>query len=367
MCLPEEKGGTIFEKMKKDTLQKFLNDQCTPEELEEVLQWVRKESLSPGSREWGFENWKSYDTGSPSSGDERFGPLLDKIHHKIHLSHPEVYQKPAVRKLSTWLVRAAAILLIPVLGLLIYTWSRSPAITAGMSQLSVDSLEIVAPIGSKTRIQLSDGSEVFLNHGSKLQYPRFFSEESRTVYLTGEAYFQVVHQPERPFIVKTRNWNVKALGTAFNVFAYSGEPVVSTTLVEGKVVVEKKGPDDQFETVGSMQPGQHVSYNPVSGEIFSTREDIEKYISWKDGKLVFKNESIVQIARRLSRWYNVDIDFADEAAKEYTYTATFMDETLWQILDLLKIATPIDWRKVPREKSPDGTFSRQRIIIEKKK
>lgn len=91
--------------------------------------------------------------------------------------------------------------------------------------------------------------------------------------------------------------------------------------------------------------------------------NIEKYISWKDGKLIFKDESIVNIANKLGRWYNVEFVFADKKSMEHTYTATFVDESLYQILDLLKLATPIEYTIPPRRKLPNGTFSKQKVII----
>ena len=230
----------------------------------------------------------------------------------------------------------------------------------------VDSLEIVAPVGSRTVVHLSDGSEIHLNFGSKLKYPQKFVGDTREVILSGEGYFNVAHNPEKPFIVKTANLNIKALGTKFNVFAYPGDEVIATTLVEGKVVIEKATSDGKEKLIGAMVPGQHVSYNINSGKIHSENGKVEKYIAWKDGMLVFDNEPIDQVAQRLSRMFNVEIQVDDKLDK-YKYTVTFVDEPLFQILDLLTVATPINYRALPRKKNPDGTFSKQKIIIERKK
>ena len=140
---------------------------------------------------------------------------------------------------TKWLTRAAAILLIPVLGFLFYTLSEKKSISTQYAAAAVDSLEIIAPIGSRTVVQLSDGSTVHLNYGSKIKYPQFFSGETREIELEGEGFFEVAHNPEKPFIVKIRTLNVKALGTAFNVLAYSDDDVIETTLLNGKVVLEK--------------------------------------------------------------------------------------------------------------------------------
>jgi ferric-dicitrate binding protein FerR (iron transport regulator) len=184
--------------------------------------------------------------------------------------------------------------------------------------------------------------------------------------LSGEAYFKVTHNPEKPFVVKTNGMNITALGTEFNVLVYPDENNIETTLVNGKVKIEKHTENGGLKNVGIMVPGQHVNYNKLTNEIWSETGNIERYISWKEGKLVFKDESIVKVTNKLSRWYNVEFEFADDELLEYPYTATFVDESLTQILDLLKLATPIDYKISLREKLPNGTFSKQKVTIWKR-
>ena len=348
--------------MTEELLKKFLNDQCTEEELKEVVEWVKNDALSHHGHNLGLQDWKNFEADEVVLEQEDFGALLDKIHHKINVGSRPV-KKQSVASFTTWLTRAAAILLLPVLGILFYTLADRQAGFNKFTDLVVDSLEIVTPMGSQTVVQLSDGSEVHLNHGSKLKYPQKFAGKTRGVVLSGEGYFNVAHHQEMPFVVKTSKLSITALGTAFNVLAYPGEDVIETTLVEGKVVVKQTGDQQNGSTIGTMIPGQHVSYNTETGKISSTQGDIGKYVAWKDGRLIFKNESIVTITSRLSRWYNVEFEFKDESAKEYTYTATFVDETLFQILDLMTIATPVTYKALPRSKLNDGTFAKQKIII----
>ena len=114
-----------------------------------------------------------------------------------------------------------------------------------------------------------------------------------------------------------------------------------------------------------MEPGQHIRCNTQTGIFSSKTGNIEKYISWKDGKLVFDDTPIFQVVERLSRMFNVNIE-VDDNIKDYTYTVIFEDEPLFQILDLMTLATPLKYRSLPRKKLPDGTFSKQTIIVEKK-
>ena len=254
---------------------------------------------------------------------------------------------------------------MPVLTYLIFTISERKTGSTEYANLAVDSLEIIAPIGSRTVVQLSDGSKVHLNYGSRIKYPQIFYGEKRELLLTGEAYFEVVHNPKKPFIVNTGKLNIKALGTEFNVNAYPDNDKIETTLVEGKLVLEHYDLSSNIKKVATIEPGQHVSYDLITVTFSGKSENIAKYIAWKDGKLVFDEAPINQVTERLSRMFNVNIEVADDI-KDYTYTVIFVDEPLFQILDLMTIATPVRYRSIPRVKLPDGRYSKQTIILEKR-
>lgn len=366
---PELFGGINSRKeMTKDILVKFLNNNCTEAELSEVLRWAEISALTENGKKLGFDDWKNYQEEGKWENDEKFTTLFDKIQEKIDSRENKTEQnkKLTLPLFTKWLSRAAAILLIPVLSFLFYTLSEKKAINAQYALAAVDSLEVIAPIGSRTVVQLSDGSQVYLNFGSKIKYPQFFSGDTREIVLTGEGFFDVAHNPDKPFIVKIGKFNVKALGTAFNVLAYSDDDIVETTLVNGKVVLEQNGADGKTKIIGAMEPGQHVNYNTKTGAVVSTKGDVEKFVAWKDGKLIFEDAPILEVAERLSRMFNVDIEVADDIT-DNIYTVIFMDEPLFQILDLMTIATPVSYKAKPRKKLPDGTFSKQKITIEKRK
>jgi ferric-dicitrate binding protein FerR (iron transport regulator) len=253
-----------------------------------------------------------------------------------------------------------------VLTFLLFTLSENRSIVDQYANHVVDSLEVIAPMGSRTVVQLSDGSVVHLNYGSKIKYPQFFSGDTRKVVLTGEGFFKVAHNPERPFIVKAGNLTIKALGTTFNVNAYSDNNIIETTLIEGKVILDQITRNGNIKTIGSMIPGQHVSFNLKTTQIQSTQGKVEKYISWTVGKLIFEDTPMPQVTERLSRMFNVDFQVKDEL-KDYIYTVTLEDESLSQILDLMTIATPVVYKMLPRQKLPDGSYSKQKITIDKRK
>ncbi|MGV8137100.1 MAG: FecR family protein [Mangrovibacterium sp.] len=350
--------------MTKELLEKYLNNCCTAQEVEEVIRWMKRQSFFSESEKFGKADWQQFKEEDSIVSNEKLDTLLDKIHHKLNIEEPRTIQLRSNR-LINWLSKVAAVILIPVLSCLFYTISENSRLTNQIATVSVDSLEVIAPVGSRTVVELSDGSVVHLNYGSRIKYPQNFWGKTRGVILTGEGYFEVAHNPDKPFVVNTSRIDVKALGTVFNVNAYPENNDIATTLVKGKVLIEEMNKDGNTEPIKELIPGQHVTYEKKTGVVKSSMDQVEKYIAWKDGKLVFDNEPIEQVAQRLSRIFNVEIQVDREV--EYKYTVTFVEEPLSQILELLSVATPISYQALPRTKNPDGTFTKQRILIEKKK
>ena len=356
--------------MKKELLIKYLNNKCTETELGDVLRWINADALNEDGTKWIFEDWNSWQETGTLEVNEKFTAIFDKIQEKIDnntLGKSRAANKTlTLSSIALWITRAAAVLLIPVLTFLFYTLSENRSIVDQYANHVVDSLEVIAPMGSRTVVQLSDGSVVHLNYGSKIKYPQFFSGDTRKVVLTGEGFFKVAHNPERPFIVKAGNLTIKALGTTFNVNAYSDNNIIETTLIEGKVILDQITRNGNIKTIGSMIPGQHVSFNLKTTQIQSTQGKVEKYISWTVGKLIFEDTPMPQVTERLSRMFNVDFQVKDEL-KDYIYTVTLEDESLSQILDLMTIATPVVYKMLPRNKLPDDSYSKQKITIDKRK
>ncbi|HZH72294.1 MAG TPA: FecR domain-containing protein [Mariniphaga sp.] len=352
--------------MNKGILIKYLKNQCSKEEFEAFENWVKKDAHNKESKDWGYEQWRSLELKLREEDSEKYSALLHKIHHEINLQNSKNENRKVitVAKFAGWLSRAAAILFLPLLGVVFYLLSNSNFNDAALAELSVDLVEVISPIGSRTVVQLSDGTEVNLNYGSKIKYPKNFTGNAREITLTGEGYFDVAHDPEKPFVVKTEKLNIKAIGTEFNVQAYPDNPIVSTTLVNGKVIIEETT-DNKAGLIGTMVPGQHIDYHTETGKINSNKGSVDKYIAWKNGKMIFDNTSISEVARELSRKYNVDI-IVEDGIKDLTYTVTFVDDPLFLILDLMTEITPIKYVRSQRKKLPDGTFSKQEIRIVKR-
>lgn len=193
-------------------------------------------------------------------------------------------------------------------------------------------IELTNPLGMKSAMTLPDGSKVIMNAGTVLKYPNVFTGKDRIVKVVGEAFFEVVSDPDRPFIVKADELNVQVFGTKFNVKAYEEESTVEVTLTEGKVGVSR----DEYVKMLQLYPGQQVHYDKVNKDLLKREVNIDYYTSWKEGKYYFNSMSFEEIARQLERSFNVDIHIASEILKNIVITGDFVrGENLEQILQVM--------------------------------
>lgn len=166
-----------------------------------------------------------------------------------------------------------------------------------------EQLTLSTPNGGQYRVTLPDGSRVWLNAASSLRYPSKFTGNDRVVELSGEGYFEVAHNTNQPFIVKTYGQSVKVLGTEFNINAYGNEPAITTTLVNGSISVMHQ----QSGRTEVLRPGQQASLSDQSFII--SHVDMAPFIAWKNGDFVFDATRLDQVLRQLERWYDVEVDY----------------------------------------------------------
>ena len=188
------------------------------------------------------------------------------------------------------------------------------------------------PVGGFYQLSLSDGTKVWLNSMTELRFPVTFTGEEKKVYLTGEAYFEVVHDSEHPFIVATeKGIEVKVYGTEFNMNTYQ-EGGVQTVLVQGKVGIRANVTGQEC----MLAPKQLAEYTKETGMIRVKEVDPYKYIAWKDGKFVFEGETIEEIMERLRRWYDVEVFYENELLKQKRFTGVISRyENIEQVLHLI--------------------------------
>lgn len=194
------------------------------------------------------------------------------------------------------------------------------------------------PRGGEYCLELSDGTRVWLNSSSTLRFPENFVREERVVELSGEAYFEVAKDDQKPFIVRTGQQDVRVYGTAFNVYAYPGEKIQHTTLKEGKVSVFRQG-KEYF-----LQPGQQARIDTLSFNVTIEKVRPEQYCSWLTGNIPLENERLEDILLRLSRWYNVDFVFNDDRLKELHFSGDlerYADFS--EILRLIQMTTSVEF------------------------
>lgn len=249
---------------------------------------------------------------------------------------------------------AAAILLLPILlftGFLYFNSGKN---------LSVKEIQISSAYGAVTKTTLPDGTEVWLNSGSKLTYPQIFTGNKRTVHLTGEAYFKVRSDKSNRFDVVTANeLVVSAYGTEFDINAYHEDNSIGVTLVKGNV--EVKNIDNSINK--DVTPGQYLVYDKENKSIKIEDAHLAVKTGWVEGKMVFRRASMTEVVRRLARHFNVDIHLEGKDLYDYEYSATFTTETLNEILCLLEKTAPIKYQIIAPEQSGDYSFSKKIVII----
>lgn len=186
---------------------------------------------------------------------------------------------------------------------------------------------ISCALGDKTSIVLPDSSRVSLNSGSKLTFNNNFKNGARQVSLDGEAYFSVRKDPRNPFRVKTSAIDVEVLGTEFNLKAYSNEQTITTTLVTGSLKVTGNNKST------TIKPNQKLIFNIENQEMnIHQISDLSMDTEWKNGRLIFRNQSLGELEFELERWFDVEIEFADERVKSRRFTGTLEHESILEII-----------------------------------
>lgn len=191
---------------------------------------------------------------------------------------------------------------------------------------------LVIPKASYYKMILSDGTKVWVNALSQFKFPSQFGKKERRVFLNGEAYFEVSHNPERPFIVEAEGTEIRVLGTHFNVNSYNNQ--IRTTLAEGKVEV-KQG-NQRME----LDPGEYSLF--ANNQLVKGRADLTHDLAWHNNEFYFKKETIVDIAHQLSRWYNLEVKFRGDVQLNKEYTGSIQrDVKLSQVLEMLSYVSDL--------------------------
>jgi ferric-dicitrate binding protein FerR (iron transport regulator) len=292
--------------------------------------------------------------------------VLERIHNQISLQEKAVANVPdRKKKFLAFFSKAAAILILPLLAYSAYLTYKTP-VKSLIKPAAVVWQTVKTSAGMQTDFILPDGSHVWLNSGSILEYPVAFANNIRQVKLTGEAFFDVKKDPSHPFIVNAGKLNIEVKGTRFNVCSYLNEPNSEITLESGSVRLFEGNYEDK-KTMALMKPGERARLDNSKNTLSVSAVDVEKHTAWKEGQLIFRDDTMDEVVTKLNRKFNVNIILQDPELKEYVYTATFEDESLAQILGLLKISAPVSYVIYKPKQLADHSFSKQKIVITKRK
>lgn len=323
----------------------YLTKKASPEDVDKLNNWIEESS----------ENYQYYQ--QTRNIWEMTHPAFNPEDININSAHEKIMQKLQQKKwyvtMYTYWQKVAAILLLPLL-----IFSTYYIITTNQQEPPpITYQEIFAPYGTHSTVNLPDGSIVWLNAGSSIKYPTVFTSGNRDVYLTGEAYFEVQSDTKNPFYVHLDKVKVRATGTAFNIEAYKHDSLIAVTLIEGKVDITI-GNNQSFD----LLPGERMGYYIGSARCEVIKTDTYKWYAWKDGTMVFRDDPLEYVFKKIGKTFNVHIDVNPEIAN-FPYRATFKEEPLDEILRLLKLSAPINYKKSDRKMTENGEYIKQTIEV----
>jgi ferric-dicitrate binding protein FerR (iron transport regulator) len=315
----------------KELIIRYFEKEISEDGLKELEQWIHGKGEN---KNLFFELKKLYDSQNlPTYLKGRsYDAQWDSLYEKIHAGST-VSRKAGVNRFPVICLRYTAIAVIAVCtGFGINELSRKVIL-----EPPVTFNEITVKKGGKANlIILSDGSEVMLNSATHFKYPTEFGKDKREVYLDGEAYFKVVKNDEKPFIIKLNRQEITVLGTLFNVLAYKEDPYSITSLIEGKILLESFDEKGKKMSRMYLNAGEQTYADNTTGSVFINKVNTTTIAnSWIDGKYRFKDEKLSTIVRRLENLYGITIRIESETLKNIRYTGTFsLDQ---KINDVLKV------------------------------
>jgi len=355
-------------KIIESLLSGYVEGRLSPEEKNQFFDLLADSTNESVFRELLMKNiYASTGTITGSGRDPDFSDIYSKIIKEIDLRDSEEAELRSIRRKSIYrriIINISAAAAVFVFAFI--TGRLSMRNEVAKTEPSVSMYEVKAPYGSRSEIGLPDGTTVILNAGSFLSYSNDYNNSNRNVTLKGEAYFKVARNEYLPFVVNAGPLNITALGTEFNVKAYDDENAIETTLVTGKVEITNEGSINDAQVVG-LNPNQKAIFirneegflledikdseentiQPVqtimSNILIAPQVNVEQVVAWTTGKLILRGESLDRLCVELERKYDVTIIFREEEIKKFRFTGVLLDETLEQVLNVIKLTAPISY------------------------
>lgn len=315
----------------KHLFKKYLSNTISRQELEEFWQLMSELSENDLVLQELQDQWQK-EEDSHNLGHGELNRVFGRVQQKI--SKYETGYTPIGRRAgnrSRYMAIAASLLLCIAVGW--WHFSRPGENPAA---------ELLANPSAIKTLLLPDGSSVTLNQGSHLDYPPTFGDSSREVFLTGEGYFDIKHDPHKPFLVHTGAFVTRVLGTAFNIRAYTTDSMVAITVERGKVQVQRNG---NKKALSILLPGDQLVIDKQSEIPRLAKADIKQVIQWKDNDLLFDNSRLEDAALIIARHFNVELKFGNKALHNCRFTADLSGKSIHEILDILGDLTRSTWRR----------------------
>jgi len=351
-------------------ITRYLENKCTQEEKQQLYQLLTSADNEKSFKEVLFSHLNEYQEDQDENHSVDLGRIYNELiseikrRETIESERRLLKKRTKVRRLVFGCISIAAVFCIAFF--LGTVFNRHRNTISPEQSVSVTYTEIKAPLGARSEIRLSDGTEVIINAGSSIKYRSDYNSLNRDLVLEGEAYFKVARNIDLPLVVSAGNINIKATGTEFNVKAYTDEGIIETTLVNGKVEISQKGNEGK-DRILVLEPNQKAIYALQSDELtlekikeieplavkpakittdkllVSPKTDVEQVTAWTKNKLIIKSENLESLCTKLQRKYNVTFVFGTEDIKKYRFSGVLLDETLEQVLNVIKLTAPIDY------------------------
>lgn len=316
--------------MTEETLLKYISGQADADDARQVRAWAsasekRHRELARIKNVWIL-------SGLGNEIDQLIKePEIRRILDEIRIIRQKDHKK--IRRLKLLKYAAVLFLIVSISGFLGYFISRS---TIPASEYA----GIIVPNGERSKVVLPDGSTVQLNGGSQLKFSTDFQSKNRIVFLEGEAFFEVAHDHSRPFVVETGRLQVEVLGTKFNVSSYPDDETITTYLEEGKVEVRIEGQGNTY-----LKPSEVLKFDKPTGKATKQTINDHRFSDWTRGVLNIKGETIEELAKKLERRFDINIDFGDHEVRKHIYSGSIKDENLDTVLEALRFASSLKYEK----------------------
>ena len=296
------------------------------DEVDALSHWVKRSSLNATFRK-NIETFWKLPVVETSSG--RLEGARERLLTRISSTKAD----GNTRSLAYYLSRVAAVFIfaLSIAVLSIYIVSETNLFYKSSW------VEVSTEAGQRSKVSLPDGSLVWLNAGTVIKYCP--DKNERKVSLNGEAYFEVSHSPDYPFVVETGDTKIKVLGTKFNVSHYSESKITEASLLSGKIEMKL----DKNDNVIDIQPGEKVTYNAETQALNKTETIVQNDILWKQGVLVFENESFNELILRLERYYAVSFVYNTATFENIHYTGTINNLNINRVLEFINLTIPINY------------------------